>query len=121
MTDRAVVVSLIMLAVVCAIALLFFSRPARAGPCVASHYGLGDGYGGRRTASGERMNPYAHTAAHRSRAFGTNLWVVNIRNGKGISVRVTDRGPFIRGRCVDLSYGAARAIGCGGLCRVTLN
>jgi rare lipoprotein A len=111
---------LALLAAVCAVVLILFNGPARSETCTASHYGIGDGYGGRRTASGERMNPYAHTAAHRTASFGTNLWVVNLRNRQGISVRVTDRGPFIKGRCIDLSYGAARAIGCGGLCRVTV-
>ena len=85
--------------------------------CTASHYGVGDGYGGRRTASGERMNPHAMTAAHRSLPFGTQLRVSH--GGRSVVVRINDRGPFVNGRCLDLSYGAARALGCGGLCQVT--
>lgn len=63
-----------------------------------------------KTASGERMNPAKLTAAHRSLHFGTKLRVTNMRNGKSVIVRVNDRGPFIRGRVLDLSRGAARSI-----------
>lgn len=63
-----------------------------------------------RTASGERMNPSKLTAAHRSLAFGTKLKVTNMRNGNSVVVRVNDRGPFIRGRVLDLSRGAARSL-----------
>jgi rare lipoprotein A len=101
-----------------ALCFVLYVFPARAETCVASHYGVGDGYGGRRTASGERMSPSAMTAAHRSAAFGTRLRVTH--GGRSVVVRVNDRGPHIRGRCIDLSYGAARALGCGGLCRVTV-
>lgn len=93
---------------------------ARAETCVASHYGVGDGYGGRRTASGERMNPQAMTAAHRTRPFGSMLTVTSLATGRSVVVRVNDRGPFIKGRCVDLSYGAARALGMGGTARVSV-
>lgn len=88
--------------------------------CIASHYGRGDGYHGRRTASGERFNTYAMTAAHRTRRFGSHVTVTNIANGRSIQVRINDRGPFVKGRCIDLSYAAARAIGMGGLARVTV-
>lgn len=64
-----------------------------------------------RTASGERMNPSAMTAAHRSLPFGTKLRVTNQRNGKSVVVRINDRGPFIRGRVLDLSRGAAQQLG----------
>ncbi|MDO1580739.1 septal ring lytic transglycosylase RlpA family protein [Rhizobium oryzicola] len=64
-----------------------------------------------RTASGERMNPTNLTAAHRSLGFGTKLKVTNKRNGKSVIVRVNDRGPFIRGRVLDLSKAAAQNIG----------
>ena len=63
-----------------------------------------------KTASGERMNPTNLTAAHRYLAFGTKLRVTNMRNGESVIVRVNDRGPFIRGRVLDLSKGAARSI-----------
>lgn len=64
-----------------------------------------------RTANGERMNPAAMTAAHRTLPFGTKLRVVNQRNGKSVLVRVNDRGPFVKGRVLDLSKAAARALG----------
>ncbi len=64
-----------------------------------------------RTASGERMNPSALTAAHRSLPFGTRLKVTNQHNGKSVIVRVNDRGPFHDGRVVDLSYAAAVRLG----------
>jgi rare lipoprotein A len=64
-----------------------------------------------RTASGERMNPHALTAAHRTLPLGTHVRVTNKRNGKAIVVRINDRGPFVRGRIVDLSRAAARALG----------
>ncbi|MCB1420579.1 MAG: septal ring lytic transglycosylase RlpA family protein [Notoacmeibacter sp.] len=64
-----------------------------------------------RTASGERMNPEAMTAAHRSLPFGTRIKVVNKRNGKAVTVRVNDRGPFVKGRVLDVSKAAARQLG----------
>lgn len=94
---------------------------AMAETCIASHYGVGDGYGGRKTASGERMNPAAMTAAHPSRAFGSIVRVTNLSNGRSVSVRINDRGPYKAGRCIDLSAGAARSIGMGGLARVRVN
>jgi rare lipoprotein A len=74
--------------------------------------GLASFYGsesGSRTASGQRFNPGAMTAAHRSLPFGTRLRVTY--NGRSVVVTINDRGPFIRGRVLDLSSGAARAIG----------
>lgn len=64
-----------------------------------------------RTASGERMNPSALTAAHRTLPFGTKLKVTNKKNGKSVVVRINDRGPFVRGRVLDLSRGAAGQLG----------
>jgi rare lipoprotein A len=64
-----------------------------------------------RTASGERMNPSTLTAAHRSLRFGTKLKVTNRHNGRSVVVRINDRGPFIRGRVLDLSRAAANQIG----------
>ena len=81
---------------------------------VASHYGF---EGGSRTASGARYNPNGMTAAHRSLPFGTRLRVTH--GSRSIVVTINDRGPFIRGRVLDLSNGAARAIGLNGLGRVT--
>ncbi|WP_275790997.1 septal ring lytic transglycosylase RlpA family protein [Pararhizobium gei] len=64
-----------------------------------------------RTASGERMNAKYLTAAHRNLKFGTKVAVTNKRNGKTVVVRINDRGPFIRGRVMDLSKAAASHIG----------
>jgi rare lipoprotein A len=64
-----------------------------------------------KTASGERMNPAAMTAAHRSLPFGTKVRVTNKKNGKSVVVRINDRGPFIRGRVIDLSKAAAQQLG----------
>jgi|EndMetStandDraft_5_1072996.scaffolds.fasta_scaffold129146_2 rare lipoprotein A len=64
-----------------------------------------------KTASGERMNPAILTAAHRSLAFGTKVKVTNRNNGRTVVVRINDRGPFIRGRVLDLSRAAAQNIG----------
>ena len=75
----------------------------------ASWYG--PGFHGRRTANGERFNQNAYTAAHRSLPFGTKVRVTNLNNGRSVTVRINDRGPFIRGRIIDLAAGAAKAIG----------
>ena len=89
--------------------LIIFSTPAFAGQTVATWYG--EEHAGKRTASGERFNPAGLTAAHRSLPFGTCLRVSNPKTGRSVSVRVNDRGPFTKGVSLDLSHGAARAIG----------
>jgi rare lipoprotein A len=68
-------------------------------------------FGGRRTASGARYDPRALTCAHRSAPFGTRLRVTAVETGRSVVVTVNDRGPFARGRVVDLSWAAARALG----------
>lgn len=100
------------------VALFGFLSNVRAETCVASQYGIGDGYHGKRAADGSIFNTHAMTAAHKTLAFGTRVTVTNQANGRSISVRITDRGPFVRGRCIDLSRAAANAIGMGGLARV---
>lgn len=92
-------------------------RPAHNGPSslergVASWYG--PGFDGRMTASGERYDMHAATAAHRTLPFGTVLEVHNLDNGLATRVRINDRGPFKKDRIVDLSLSAARAIGMVG-------
>jgi rare lipoprotein A len=77
-------------------------------------------YKGGRTASGERMNPSGLIAAHRSLRFGTLVKVTNRRNGRTVVVRIIDRGPFVRGRVIDLSPAAANALGFSGLAPVNL-
>lgn len=77
---------------------------------------------GRRTASGEICDPATLTAAHRTLPFGDHIRVTNQSNGQSVIVRVNDRGPFARGRVIDISYAAAREIGMhrSGTARVTL-
>jgi peptidoglycan lytic transglycosylase len=83
--------------------------------------GLASVYSGGRTASGERMHAGGLTAAHRTLPFGTHVRVVNQRNGRSVVVRINDRGPFVRGRVIDLSPAAARVIGVSGLAPVSLS
>lgn len=82
---------------------------AEIGSGLASYYG--DELAGNRTASGERFDPGAMTAAHRTLAFGSKVRVTNMANGQSVVVRINDRGPFGRGRVIDISHAAAREIG----------
>ena len=75
----------------------------------ASYYGAS--FAGRRTASGERFDPQAFTAAHRDLPFGTKMRVTNLDNGRTVIVRINDRGPYAHGRIVDVSWAAARELG----------
>ena len=75
---------------------------------VASWYG--PGFQGRRTANGERFNTNVLTAAHKTLPFGTMVEVVDVKTQKSVIVRINDRGPFIRGRVIDLSHAAASAL-----------
>jgi len=84
--------------------------PAQAASTVTATW-YGNELAGNRTANGEIFNPNGLTAAHRSLPFGTCLRVQNPRTGKSVKVRVNDRGPFTKGVSLDLSAGAARAIG----------
>jgi peptidoglycan lytic transglycosylase len=80
-----------------------------------SSYGLASYYGHRsRTANGEEGNGRELTAAHRTLPFGTHVRVTNLSTGQSVMVRINDRGPFIRGRIVDLSYSAAEKLGLVG-------
>lgn len=76
---------------------------------IASWYGHKE-HGGK-TASGERFDRYAHTAAHKTLPFGTMVKVTNLTNGKDTVVEINDRGPFVKNRIIDLSYAAAKSIG----------
>jgi len=92
------------------------SRHSSGSKMVASYYGHGERLA-RHTASGAVFNPHGHTAAHRSLPFGTHLRVCH----RGcVTVVVNDRGPFVRGRHLDLSYGAARSIGMSSTSTVTV-
>jgi peptidoglycan lytic transglycosylase len=77
-------------------------------------------YAGSRTASGETARPRGLTAAHRSLPFGTKVMVINNRNGRSVVVRINDRGPFIKGRIIDVTPSAAQVLGFSGLAPVTL-
>ena len=91
-------------------------------PMVASaQSGIASVYSGGQTANGERVSPGALTAAHRTLPFGTLVRVTNSHTGRSIVVRINDRGPFVRGRVIDLTPGAARALGFSGLAYVTLD
>ncbi len=81
--------------------------PVQAQVGSASWYALD----GRKTANGERMNSRAMTAAHRRLPFGTRIKVTNLRNGRSVIVRINDRGPFAKGRILDVSKAAARRLG----------
>jgi rare lipoprotein A len=99
------------------------SISAHAETCQASQYGVGDGYHGKRTASGAIFNTHAanpYTVAHKTKPFGTELTITNLGNGRVIRAVVTDRGPFVKGRCVDLGRAGANAIGMGGTARVSV-
>jgi rare lipoprotein A len=69
---------------------------------------------GQKTASGERFNPGSMTAAHRSLPFGTKVRVTNVRNRRSVVVRINDRGPFVKGRIIDVSRAAAQQLGMVG-------
>lgn len=90
---------------------------------MGQHIGYASYYGsGYKTASGERFSPKGYTAAHRTLPFGTKVRVTNLRTGRTVIVRINDRGPFIRGRIIDLSLGAAQRIGmiAAGVARVRI-
>jgi rare lipoprotein A len=97
---------------------LLFSS-ARAEECIASVYSIGDAsQPGTQTASGIPLNDGAMTAAHKSLPFGSKAKVTNKKNGSSVTITITDRGPYIDGRCIDLTKAAARALGFSGLAPV---
>lgn len=101
------------------VALILIAAPSYASSMKASWYDCakpGECSKHKITASGEKFNPNALTAAHKTLPFGTLLRVTH--KGKSVVVRINDRGPFIKGRQLDLSRAAARKIGCGGVCTV---
>jgi rare lipoprotein A len=84
---------------------------------LASVYDLSSG---KETASGEGLREDALTAAHRTLPFGTVVVVTNKESGRSALVRINDRGPFVRGRVIDLTPGAARAMGISGIANVSI-
>ncbi len=99
-----------------------------AAPFAAEAYGVqtgkaswyGPGFHGKKTASGERFNQHALTAAHRSLPLGTRARVTNLKNGKVVLVKINDRGPYHGGRVIDLSRAAARHLALSGLSQVRI-
>ena len=91
-----------------------FAPALAAEHCTASFYSYGP------TASGAKFSRSAFTAAHKTHRFGTRLLVTNSRNKRSVVVRVTDRGPYIRGRCIDLTPAGAAAIAMNGIAPVTV-
>ena len=86
----------------------------------ATQRGIASVYSGEATANGEYAHASALTAAHRTLPFGTLVVVTNTQTGRSVVVRINDRGPYIRGRVIDLTPAGARAIGSSGLAPVTL-
>jgi rare lipoprotein A len=93
-------------------------------PSTADQAGLASVYShesGSGTASGQKLNREALTAAHRTLPFGSKVKVTNKRNGRSVVVTINDRGPFVRGRVIDVTPAAAQALGFSGIAQVTLN
>ena len=85
---------------------------------IAGQVGLASRYCHSQSASGRTMSCSARVAAHRTLPFGSRVRVRNLANGRSVIVTIVDRGPFVRGRVIDLSRGAANAIGASDLMRV---
>jgi rare lipoprotein A len=100
-------------------ALVAASGSACAESGIASSYSTQEQ--GTRTSSGRALHDGALTAAHKTLPFGSRVRVTNRTNGRSVVVTITDRGPFVRGRVIDLTPAGARAIGLSGLARVTLD
>jgi rare lipoprotein A len=86
----------------------------------ATETGIASIYSGEKTANGEYAHASALTAAHKTLPFGTRVKVTNVQTGRSVIVRINDRGPYIRGRIIDLTPAGARAIGSSGLAPVQL-
>jgi len=101
-----------------------FAPPKNAGETKLASQGLASFYTeGTQTASGEKFDTHELTAAHPTLPFGTRLRVTNVASGRSVTVRVNDRGPYVPGRIVDVSYSAADALGMvgGGIAKVRLD
>jgi rare lipoprotein A len=95
----------------------FAFQPAKAQSGIASVYSTESG---SHTANGQRLNPGALTAAHRTLPFGSRVRVTNRANGRSVVVTINDRGPFVRGRIIDITPAAARTIGMSSSAPVTV-
>ena len=106
---------------IAALVLCLLDIPVRAEDCVASVYAMGDSsQPGIKTASGIPLNGNAMTAAHKSLPFGSKVRVTNKKNGHAVTVTITDRGPYVKGRWIDLSKAGAGALGFAGLALVSV-
>ena len=94
---------------------------ARAETGIASVYANSDGHAWTKSANGEIVDPGEFTAAHRTLPFGTRVAVTNKKNGRTVTVRINDRGPFKPGRIIDLTPAAAQRLGVDGLAPVTIS
>lgn len=104
-----------------AILLCALAVPLHAEDCMASVYAIGDlSQTGTVTASGISLNDSHFTAAHKKLPFRSKVKVTNKNNGKSIVLMITDRGPYVKGRCIDVTKGAARALGFSGLAPVSV-
>src|SRR5260370_38960153 len=97
---------------IAALVFCLLNIPVHAEDCVASVYAVGDSsQRGTKTASGIPLDDNAMTAAHKSLPFGSKAKVTNNKSGAAVTVTITDRGPYIKGGCIDLSTAAASALG----------
>ena len=104
------------------LSLCLINGQVRAEDCIASVYAIGDAsQPGDQTASGIPLDDSAMTAAHKILKFGSKVRVTNKANGNSVTVTITDRGPYVRGRCIDLTKAAARALGFAGLTSVNVS
>jgi rare lipoprotein A len=95
--------------------------PVRAEDCIASVYFVGEpSQPGTETASGIPLDDSAMTAAHKSLPFGSKVKVTNKKNGNSVTVTITDRGPYVEGRCIDMTKAGAVALGFDGLAPVSV-
>ena len=107
--EKTIQKHLVRIVMLCAVLLMSVTATAQTQSGKASFYAKN--LSGRKTASGERLHKDSLTCAHRSYPFGTLLRVTNVLNGRQVIVRVNDRGPFHKGRIIDLSWGAAKELG----------
>jgi rare lipoprotein A len=106
---------------IAALVLYLLNIPVLAEDCIASVYAVGDSsQPGTKTASGIPLDDNALTAAHKSLPFGSKVKVTNKKNGRAVTVSITDRGPYVKGRCIDLSKAGASALGFAGLAPVNV-
>ena len=106
---------------IAALVFCLLNIPVLAEDCVASEYAVGDSsQRATKTASGIPLDDNVMTAAHKSLPFGSKVKVTNKTNGHAVTVTITDRGPYVKGRCIDLSKAGAGALGFAGLAPVSV-